>query len=223
MKKILLVHILISTTSFAQNHFTIHLNPEGDTVTFENYYSYIASGEYKINYDRKSNTRTLISASEEEYAKEEKKTEKRIAINKHIEQPFPSFDVIDLGAETITLDQLNGKVVVLNFWYIGCAPCEMERPVLNTLREMYQGNDEVVFLAFAKNEKERLLKFLVKHPISYAVIPCASDFIKTNFGIESYPQNIILDRKGNYFFEGSGTGIGIAEILRKQIDSALTN
>lgn len=222
-KTLLLVQILFSTASFAQNHFTIHLNPEGDTVSYENYFSYIVSGNHKINYDRKSNTRTLIPASNEKYIKEEKKTEKRIYINKNIGRSFPSFDVTDLEAETITLEQLKGKVVVLNFWFIGCTPCEMERPVLNTLRELYIENGEVVFLAFAKNEKDRLLRFLENHPISYTVIPCESNFIKTKFGIDSYPQNIVLDRRGNYFFEGSGSGIGIAEILRKRIDSALAN
>ncbi|MFY0687433.1 MAG: TlpA family protein disulfide reductase [Cyclobacteriaceae bacterium] len=220
---LLIICLIVNNVIFAQNHFTVHLNPDGDTVSYDNYFSYIVSGEYKIAYNRKSNTRTLVASSEEKYIKEERKTEKRISIDKHIGQSFPSFELIDISGEKCTLEQLKGKVVVLNFWFIGCAPCEMERPVLNTLREFYRGNDDVVFLAFAKNEKEKLNKFLINHPVSYTVFPSSNDYLKTQFDIDSYPQNIILDRKGNYWFEGSGSGIGIAEILRRKVEQALVN
>jgi thiol-disulfide isomerase/thioredoxin len=55
--------------------------------------------------------------------------------------------------------------LALNFWFIGCSPCEMERPSLNDLTKLYADNKDVVFISFAKNDREQLTKFLQEYPI----------------------------------------------------------
>ena len=110
---------------------------------------------------------------------------------------------------------------MLNFWFIGCSPCEVERPSLNDLTKVYADNKDVVFISFAKNDKEQLTKFLTENPILYNVVPTDKDFIKTKFEINGYPVNIILDRNGKYFFNSSASGVGILTILQRQIDKAL--
>ncbi len=49
--------------------------------------------------------------------------------------------------------------MVLNFWFIGCAPCRVEMPGLNQLVSEFKGKD-VVFIAFATDAAEDLQTFL---------------------------------------------------------------
>jgi thiol-disulfide isomerase/thioredoxin len=61
----------------------------------------------------------------------------------------PEFDVVAVDGKRLKLSALKGKVVVLNFWFIGCAPCIAELPALNKLVDEYKGED-VVFIAFGR-------------------------------------------------------------------------
>ena len=74
----------------------------------------------------------------------------------------------DLEGTTFTLDELKGKVVVINFWFVACKPCVEEIPELNELVEKYEEKD-VVFLGFALDNEKRLNSFLEKTPFKYHI------------------------------------------------------
>lgn len=82
-------------------------------------------------------------------------------------QPFTA---TDLEGTTFTLDELKGKVVVINFWFVACKPCVEEIPELNELVEKYEEKD-VVFLGFALDNEKRLNSFLEKTPFKYHIFP----------------------------------------------------
>jgi thiol-disulfide isomerase/thioredoxin len=90
---------------------------------------------------------------------------------------------------------LRGKVVVLNFWFIGCAPCKAEMPGLNQLVAEFKGQG-VIFLAFARDPAEDLRDFLQKTAFNYELIPDAGKLMEEQFKIASYPTHIIVDRAG---------------------------
>ena len=109
--------------------------------------------------------------------------------------PAPSFRVTSLAGEKLESRSLRGKVVVLNFWFIGCAPCRAEIPSLNTLVDGF-AQDEVEFIAFAKDGEVPLRSFLEELPFKYKIIPAATDVIR-KFNVNTYPTHIIIDQKGN--------------------------
>lgn len=53
----------------------------------------------------------------------------------------PNFNVRTINGESVTLSELKGKVVVINFWFEACAPCIAEIPALNRLKEDYRTKD----------------------------------------------------------------------------------
>ena len=65
------------------------------------------------------------------------------------------FSVTDINGNTYSLDNLNGKIIVMNFWFVECKPCVMEIPELNKIVENYREKD-VVFLGFALNDKSSI-------------------------------------------------------------------
>ena len=72
----------------------------------------------------------------------------------------PSFDVPDIDAKWVNTAELKGKIVVLNFWFIGCVGCMGEIPKLSALADKFKDNNDVVFLAVATNTPQELRAFL---------------------------------------------------------------
>jgi thiol-disulfide isomerase/thioredoxin len=222
MKNILVIILTLSTSGLvAQNKNTIFYDSVGQVTTWEGHWAQVITGKYKSIYDKSENKKTLIKTTKEEFEKELLKTEKKITKTNKLGTDFPEFDLVDVDGNRLSKTELKGKVLVLNFWFIGCSPCEMERPSLNDLTKLYSDNQDVVFISFARNDKEQLTKILKDYPISYNVVPTDKDYIKTKFEINGYPVNIIVGRDGKYFFNSTASGIGILTILQKQIDKAL--
>ena len=70
------------------------------------------------------------------------------------------FSVTDINGNTISLESLKGKIVVINFWFVECKPCIMEIPELNKIVDLYK-DKEVVFLGFATNEQSKIITCLL--------------------------------------------------------------
>ncbi len=222
MRKTLIFLLTLLTSGLtAQNKNTIFYDSVGQQTTFEGHWAQVVTGRYKSVYNKPENKKTLVKSTRDEFQAELRKTEKRIKKTYKLGTDFPDFDVVDINGNRLTKKELKGKVIVLNFWFIGCAPCEMERPSLNALRALYSDNKDVVFISFAKNDKEQLIRFLEDSPILYNVVATEKDFIKTKFEINAFPVNIIIAKDGKYFYNSEASGIGILTILQREIDKAL--
>jgi thiol-disulfide isomerase/thioredoxin len=220
-KLFIMLFTLLTSGISAQNKNTVFYDSVGEVTTWEGHWGQVVTGRYKSVLNKSENKKTLTRTTREEFEKELRKTEKRITTTNKLGTEFPAFDMVDIKGSRLSKLGLKGKVIVLNFWFIGCAPCEMERPALNDLTKIYADNSDVVFISFARNEKEQLIRFLKDSPILYRVVPTDKDFIETKFEINAYPVNIVIDKNGNYFFNSSASGVGILQILKKQIDKAL--
>jgi len=113
--------------------------------------------------------------------------------------PAPEFSVKTIDGKTISSTELNGKVIVLNFWFIGCAPCRAERPRLNEFKSRFGGNGDVVFLAMARDPQASLESFLKKEPFDYIQAANASSSM-SRFVFSGYPKNIVIDKKGKIVY-----------------------
>lgn len=110
----------------------------------------------------------------------------------------PGFAIKALDGETLRLADLRGKVVVLNFWFIGCAPCRVEMPGLNKLVDEFSGQD-VVFIGFALDKPEELRNFLKEVTFKYQIVAEASA-ITALYGVSAYPTHVIINKQGQIEF-----------------------
>lgn len=132
-----------------------------------------------------------------------------------LHQPAPDFAIEDLDGNSIQLEALRGKHVVLNFWFVNCKPCVIEIPELNHLVERYQ-DQEVVFLAFALDKNKKLVEFLAEHPFQYTIIPKAQKVVES-YGVFGYPTHIVIDPEGIVQYVSSGYGPNSISQLENQI------
>ena len=137
-------------------------------------------------------------------------------------KPLPDFVFKDILGNTYTPEDIKGKVVVINLWFMGCAPCIEEMPELNKLVKEYENNDAVLFLALALDEKSpRLDTFLETHVFNYNIVPGAQDYVVKKLPPTPFPTHIVLDRNSNVVFTLAGYTPQVGKIIKSSISSFL--
>lgn len=131
----------------------------------------------------------------------------------------PTFNVTSLQGEKFDLAALRGKVVVLNFWYIGCAPCRVEMPGLNQLVSDFKSRD-VVFIAVALDAAVDLRTFLTEKPFKYHIV-ADGEKIAQMFDVDTYPTHIVINKEGVVSIRQIGGNEKRSEELRPFIERAL--
>jgi cytochrome c biogenesis protein CcmG, thiol:disulfide interchange protein DsbE len=105
----------------------------------------------------------------------------------------PEFTVSD-GVTTVDLNQLKGKVVVLNLWASYCAPCVEELPSLLALHERMP---EIAVVAVSTDQDDAVYRrFLQKHHVSLTTVRDGDGRVNQLYGTELIPETYIIDRNG---------------------------
>jgi len=133
---------------------------------------------------------------------------------------FKPFNFRDKENKKFKTEDLAGKVIVLNFWFINCPPCRQEIPDLNDLVEQYKEKD-VVFIALALDSWTDIDNFLIKTPFNYHILP-DSRFFATKYGVKSYPTHVVINKSNKVIFQTTGLGMNTIYWVKKSIDQALT-
>ena len=133
-------------------------------------------------------------------------------------KPLPDFVFKDILGNTYMPEDIKGKVVVINFWFMSCAPCIEEMPELNKLVKEYKNND-VLFLALTLDEKSpELNKFLKTYVFNYNIIPDSKDYIVKKLQVPVFPTHIVLDKNSNVMFTLAGYTPQVGELIKSSID-----
>ena len=144
-----------------------------------------------------------------------------------IGMPAKNFEKKDMNGETVSLEKLRGKYVLLDFWGSWCAPCRASHPHLKELYEKYK--KQVVFINVAQenvkdqNEARKLWKTAVKEDgLTWTQIlnnegreTC--DMIRL-FNIYSFPTKVLIDPNGIVVARMVGGLVDAGEVLEKLID-----
>jgi thiol-disulfide isomerase/thioredoxin len=111
----------------------------------------------------------------------------------------PEFSVPVIGGPHVTLSTLRGKVVVLNFWFIGCPACRALKPHLNEFKARFADRDDIVFLAITADPEGRVKEYLKKEPFDYLQGTDAADALGM-FKFGGYPKNIVISKTGEIVY-----------------------
>jgi DNA-binding beta-propeller fold protein YncE len=110
----------------------------------------------------------------------------------------------------VTIAQLRGKVVILDFWTYGCINCMHVLKDLKVLEQRFPQELVVIGVHSPKftNEKssENLKRILVRYEIEHPVVNDADHAIWKRYGAQAWPTRVIIDPAGNLVGTAMGEG-----------------
>ncbi|ADY53404.1 Redoxin domain protein [Pseudopedobacter saltans DSM 12145] len=192
------IYVFLSFNGFSQttriplSEKSVVKDSTGLVYTYENWSSLIKTGEYKLVKSKMGNDEYLIIGRENVNDNENKQIYRGNSANfvgKKIKFPY----MTDLQGRDYWNDILKDKVVVLNFWFVKCAPCKAEIPLLNELYWKYSERENVVFLAVCLDNGGMISEFMKTTPFVYKQVPSGIE-IARKFNIAGYPTNLIIDK-----------------------------
>ncbi len=124
----------------------------------------------------------------------------------------------------ITLKDLRGKVVLLDFWTYCCINCMHVLPDLKYLEKKYDKELVVIGVHSAKfdNEKESesIRRAIQRYEIEHPVINDSNMLVWRKFGVRAWPSMVLLDPEGYYcgYLSGEGNRELLDAVLGKVIE-----
>lgn len=120
---------------------------------------------------------------------------------------IPNFSMIDLEGNQVQLTDFEGKYVLLDFWFIGCAPCQRGVPYKKKLNEEFEDCLDIVSIN-PINEGAAIVKYKDKDNMPWAfTMMDKNDIMLSELNVSGYPSFYLLDPTGHLLlnpeFEGS--------------------
>ncbi|MBA31087.1 MAG: hypothetical protein CL748_00950 [Chloroflexi bacterium] len=98
--------------------------------------------------------------------------------------------------EEVNLKNLNGKIVLIDFWSSWCAPCIAEAETLASTYNRWKDYD-VEFIGVAIwDTQEDVDKFIKKYDVNYPIVIDDNGQIAVDFGVAAIPEKILIDKNG---------------------------
>jgi len=133
--------------------------------------------------------------------------------------PAPAADVAlpRLGAAgTQRLDELRGKVVIVNVWASWCIPCRREAPVLERTHRALARAGVGTVLGVTKNDApEDSIAFARKHGMTYPSVRDPGNRFSSAYGSNQVPETFVIDRDGR--IRAFDRGETSADFLRRAL------
>jgi len=118
----------------------------------------------------------------------------------------PDFSIITAEGEHLTLDDLRGKVVVLDFWGTWCPPCVESIPALRSLHKKFSKEPSFVLIGVSTDAEEGVWReFTTKEKMIWPQYWDRDRRVVRAFGVRAYPTYVVIDHEGIIRFRTSGT------------------
>ena len=145
------------------------------------------------------------------------------AMSAKIGDSAPSFRARTLdGSQTISNDDLKGKVIFVDFWASWCAPCLKSLPEFEQLQTSFSGRNDVVVLAINLDENPKDAdKFLRTLDVSYKILADQEGKIPESFGVSTMPSSFIIDKQGVIRYVHKGYKSGDVNKIKTEIEQLL--
>lgn len=119
-----------------------------------------------------------------------------------IGSPAPAWQLATQDGEKLSLQQLRGKVVVMDFWTSSCYLCHNLMPGIQALHEEFRGQ-RVVILGFNIWEQGDAAAYWQKRGFTYPFLP-QSDEVAQGYGIVAQPSVVVVGKDGKVVFSQLG-------------------
>ena len=110
----------------------------------------------------------------------------------------PPFTVTTIGGEPFSMEDLQGKVVLLDFWAIWCPPCHAALPHLREIAKKFQGQPLVILSVSLDGDEKQWRAFIARNGMTWPQYREAgvNGVMARMFGVHAIPRTFIIDADG---------------------------
>jgi thiol-disulfide isomerase/thioredoxin len=168
--------------------------------------------------NKKNNNISFSIESIPEYYKWDKLTSINYLLPLNIKAPNWKLPLIT--GDSLSLNSLRGKYVLLDFWFIGCGSCVQSIPTLNEIQQKYTEEKlNVIGVNCFSNQKEKIKEYCNSNNMNYINV-WNGDLIAENYNVNAAPIFYLIDKEGNIVYRQLGHD---ETTLKENIEKIMTN
>lgn len=137
--------------------------------------------------------------------------------------PAPAFAAQTLDGEPVSLADLKGKVVLLDFWATWCAPCIQGMPAMQALHEKY-GDKGLVVIGVSidsSNMGDKVRTLVGDKGLTFSMIHNADGEIAKSYGVGPIPHSVLIGPDGTIQAAHIGFAPGMEATYSEEIEKLL--
>lgn len=135
--------------------------------------------------------------------------------------PAPNFTLPTRSGQSVSLKDLKGNVVMVNFWATWCGPCRQEMPKLEALYERYHDLGFTLLGVNVEEDPSGVPKFLKQTPVSFKILLDTHNKVSQAYKVVAMPTTVLIDRKGNVRYVHHGYQPGYVNDYQTEVRKLL--
>jgi len=111
----------------------------------------------------------------------------------------PAFSITTMDGRHISMDELKGRVVLIDFWATWCEPCRAALPHIREIAKKFEGQPLLVLSVNLDNDEQRWKDFVTKNEMTWPQYGGDGGFkgpMATLFSVQAIPQTFTIDADG---------------------------
>lgn len=109
----------------------------------------------------------------------------------------PDFTLSRDNGQAISLSELRGQVVMINFWASWCGPCRQEMPLLEQIHQRYESLGFTLLGVNVEENPDDAIEFLAGRPVSFPILFDPKNDVSKLYDVIAMPSTVLIDRQGN--------------------------
>ena len=108
----------------------------------------------------------------------------------------PDFQLNTLDGQSITLSELKGRPVLVNFWATWCGPCRGEMPYLQQIYEEWPADELVLLTVNVADSPSQVEEFMQSQGLSFTVLLDSGADVAQRYNVRGIPTTFFIDKDG---------------------------
>jgi peroxiredoxin len=144
------------------------------------------------------------------------------AVAATVSGPAPQFKLQSRDGKMVSLADLKGQVVMVNFWATWCGPCRQEMPHLEALYERYNSLGFTLVGINVEDNPEGAKKWLEENgPVTFPVLLDPKNQVSKLYKVQTMPTTVLVARDGTMRFIHHGYKPGYEGEYQTQVRALL--